>query len=87
MFLLESQLDPGVLTLRSTPAQPTGEALNSHAGLPGENQNPHQPIQSHKSGQFRAGSLGSAFHGTTHAVCIGDDPERFERARVVSLLY
>ena len=38
----------------------------------------------HKSGQFRAGSLGSAFHGTTHAVCIGDDPERFERARVVS---
>jgi len=35
----------------------------------------------HQSGQYRRGSWGEALHGTSHGICMGEDRERFERAR------
>ena len=38
----------------------------------------------HRAGEFRRGSFGEAIHGPSHGICMSEDPERFERARVIS---
>ena len=39
----------------------------------------------HRAGEFKAGSLSEAFHGTSHGICMADNPERFEQARLLTV--